>query len=106
LVYPGRKILAKLQTPGALSYVAPYNVAAIYAGLGDASQAFTWLERGFEERSYYLATYFPDDEPLDDLRADPRFTDLKRRLNLPLASGGSSDSIDLLSVVDIPHEKL
>src|SRR5215471_5752699 len=80
-----RKILAKLQTPGALSYVAPYNVAIVYAGLGDTSQSFAWLERAFEQRSYYLPTYFPTDERLDNLRADPRFTELKRRLGLPQA---------------------
>ena len=27
------------------SYIAPYNVAVIYAGLGEKDQAFTWLER-------------------------------------------------------------
>jgi len=80
-----RKVLAKLQTPGALSYVAPYNVAILYAGLGDTSQSFAWLERAFEQRSYYLPTYFPTDERLDSLRADPRFTDLKLRLDLPQA---------------------
>ena len=80
-----RKVLAKLQTPGALSYVAPYNVAVVYAGLGDTSQSFAWLERAFEQRSYYLPTYYPTDERLDNLRADPRFADLKRRLGLPPA---------------------
>jgi serine/threonine protein kinase/Tfp pilus assembly protein PilF len=80
-----RKVLVKLQTPGALSYVAPYNVAILYAGLGDTSQSFAWLERAFEQRSYYLPTYFPTDERLDSLRADPRFTDLKLRLDLPQA---------------------
>lgn len=33
----------------------------------------------FERRSYYLATYFPTDERLDNLLADPRFTDFTRR---------------------------
>jgi serine/threonine-protein kinase len=80
-----RKVLAKLQTPRALSYVAPYNVAIVYAGLGDTSQSFAWLERAFEQRSYYLPTYFPTDERLDYLHADPRFTELKRRLGLPPA---------------------
>jgi len=80
-----RRVLDKLQTPGALSYVAPYNVAIVYAGLGDTAQSFGWLERAFEQRSYYLPTYFPTDERLDNLHADPRFTELKRRLDLPQA---------------------
>jgi len=80
-----RKILVKLQTPGALSYVAPYNVAIVYAGLGDTSQCFAWLGRAFEQRSYYLPTYFPTDARLDSMRADTRFLDLERRLGLPQA---------------------
>ena len=75
----------KLQTPGALSYVAPYNVAIVYAGLGDTSQSFGWLRRAFEQRSYYLPTYFPTDARLDNVRADARFIDLERRLGLPQA---------------------
>jgi len=78
-----RKVLTKLQTPGSLSYVAPYNVAIVYAGLGDTAQTFAWLERAFEQRSYYLATYFPTDERLNNLHTDPRFIELKRRLGLP-----------------------
>jgi TolB-like protein/Tfp pilus assembly protein PilF len=78
-----RKVLTKLQTPGSLSYVAPYNVAIVYAGLGDTAQTFAWLERALEQRSYYLATYFPTDERLNNLHADPRFIELKRRLGLP-----------------------
>jgi hypothetical protein len=52
-----RKILAKLQDPAALSYVAPYNVAVVYAGLGEDDAAFIWLERAFSQRSYYLPIY-------------------------------------------------
>lgn len=40
-----RKILAKLEDPAALSYVAPYNVAVVYAGLGEDDAAFLWLEQ-------------------------------------------------------------
>jgi serine/threonine protein kinase/tetratricopeptide (TPR) repeat protein len=78
-----RKVLTKLQTAGSFSYVAPYNVAIVYAGLGDTAQTFAWLERAFEQRSYYLATYFPTDERLNHLHTDPRFIELKRRLGLP-----------------------
>ena len=62
-------------------YVSPYNVAKIYAALGDKEQAFMWLEKAYEERN-------PDfielrSEPvLDSLRTDERFRNLLRRVGL------------------------
>jgi tetratricopeptide (TPR) repeat protein len=74
-----RKVLAKLQTPGALSSIASYNVAIVYAGLGDTSQPFVWLERAFEQRSNYLPTHFPPDERLDNLTGSPHGESLETR---------------------------
>lgn len=78
-----RKILTKLQDPAALSYVAPYNVAVVYAGLGEDDAAFLWLERAFSQRSYYLPIYLVTDSRLDHLHSDSRFMDLRRRIGLP-----------------------
>ena len=64
------------------SYVAPYNVAVIYAGLGERDKAFAWLNRAYEDRSYLLV-YLTADARLDSLRADPRFDELRRRVGLP-----------------------
>jgi hypothetical protein len=65
------------------SYIAPYNIAIIYAGLGDKDQAFAWLDRAYAERSYILAVYLPTDARLDSLHNDPRFKNLMRRARLP-----------------------
>ena len=65
------------------SYVAPYNLAAIYAGLGEKDQAFAWLDRAYADRSGFLAFYFTTDTRLDNLRSDPRFAELLRRVGLP-----------------------
>ena len=67
----------------ARGWVASYNVAIIYAGMGKKDQAFAQLEQAYKERSYYLATYFATDERLDSLRAAPRFDDLRKRIGLP-----------------------
>jgi len=64
-------------------YVAPYNVAVIYAGLGDKDKTFEWLERAYSDRAYYLPVYLITDARMDSLHNDPRFTDLLRRMNLP-----------------------
>jgi hypothetical protein len=72
-----------LKELSAHSYVAPYNVAVIYAGLGEKGQALAWLDQAYKERSYLLAVYLTTDVRLDNLRSDPRFTDLRRRIGLP-----------------------
>jgi hypothetical protein len=64
-------------------YVAPFNFAVIHAGLGEKDQAFAWLNRAYNDRSYYMAVYLTTDARLDSLRSDPRFVDLRRRVGLP-----------------------
>lgn len=66
-----------------ISYVSPYNIAVIYAGLGDKEKTFEWLERAYSERSYYLPVYLKTDARLDSLHSDPRYQDLIRRIGLP-----------------------
>ena len=78
-----QKVLDHLKELSTHGWVAPYNVAAIYAGLGDKDQAFALLERAYKDRSYYMATYLATDERLDSLRSDPRLVDLKKRVGLP-----------------------
>jgi eukaryotic-like serine/threonine-protein kinase len=78
-----RKILDHLKELSDHGWVASYNFAVIHAGLGEKEQAFTLLEHSYKDRSYYLATYFATDERLDNLRSDPRFDDLRKRIGLP-----------------------
>ena len=57
------------------------DLAAVYVGLGEKDKAFAWLERDFEQRSGLL----PDVTNLasfDDIRSDPRYADLVRRMGL------------------------
>ena len=77
-----QKIIDHLHDLSVHQYVAPYNFAVIYAGLGDKDEAFVWLNRAYEERSYLL-TYLTVDERLDNLHSDRRFDELRRRVGLP-----------------------
>jgi eukaryotic-like serine/threonine-protein kinase len=77
------KVLSHLQELSRHSFVAPYNVAIVYAGLGQKDQVFEWLDRAYQQRSYFLAVYLPTDSRLDSLHSDPRFAALKRRVGLP-----------------------
>jgi hypothetical protein len=62
--------------------VSPYFVAPAHAALGDTERAFSCLEAAFAERSHGL-TFLKSDPNLDDLRPDPRFAVLLRRVGLP-----------------------
>jgi eukaryotic-like serine/threonine-protein kinase len=77
-----QKVIAHLKELSVHEYVAPYNFAVIYAGLGDKDESFVWLNEAYQERSYLL-TYLTVDERLDNLHSDPRFDDLRRKVGLP-----------------------
>ena len=76
-----QKVIDHLNELSVHQYVAPYNFAVIYAGLGNKDEAFDWLNRAFQERSYLL-TYLTVDERLTNLHSDPRFDELRRRVGL------------------------
>jgi tetratricopeptide (TPR) repeat protein len=59
----------------------PFDMAEIYAQLGEKDKAFEWLEQAYERRTY-LMMYLKVAPNLDPLRSDPRFTDLLRRTGL------------------------
>jgi hypothetical protein len=65
------------------SYVSPYMIATIYAGLGDKDQAFAFLEKAYQERSPDISWSFKSDLRLDNLRSDPRFQSLLQRFHFP-----------------------
>jgi len=63
------------------SYVSPWLVSIVYAELGDRDRSFFWLEKAYEGREHDLA--FSNVWPMfDNLRSDPRFQDLMRRIGL------------------------
>ncbi|HKC66099.1 MAG TPA: protein kinase [Pyrinomonadaceae bacterium] len=64
------------------SYVPPSFIAAQYAQLGEKDEAFAWLEKDYQEHGFAI-TDMKVDPQLDNLRSDPRFADLMRRVGLP-----------------------
>ena len=75
-------ILEEMKLLSKRRYVSPSLLAQVYAGLDNKDQAITWLEKGYEERSTWLA-YLKVDPIFDPLRSDPRFQSLLRRMNFP-----------------------
>lgn len=64
------------------SYFSPFNIAAIYARIGEKDQALGSLEKTYAEHSPHLIAVKVRPE-FDTLRSDPRFQDLVRRVGLP-----------------------
>src|SRR5579863_3840351 len=63
-------------------YVPPYQIARLYAALGDKEKAFEWLDTAYREHDFLLKELNTAFE-LDDLRSDPRFAELVRKVGLP-----------------------
>jgi len=76
-----RRILSELEERAQNSYVAPYSIAVLHAGLGDRAHALDWLERGFQDRSL-RPVWLKLDPRLDGLRQENRFIQLIQRLGL------------------------
>lgn len=64
------------------TYVPPIKIAGCYARLGQPDSAFAWLERACREKDPYLLRLKVDPN-WDNLRSDPRYAALLRRLGLP-----------------------
>jgi TolB-like protein/DNA-binding winged helix-turn-helix (wHTH) protein/Flp pilus assembly protein TadD len=77
------KILRDFERKSKSTYVSPYAIATIYAGLGEKDKAFELLERAYQERSLDLSWHLKADLRIDNLRSDPRFQDLARRVGYP-----------------------
>jgi hypothetical protein len=63
----------------------PYNIAAVYALLGQSGQAFVWLERAYQRHDLSLVEIpITVDRDMKSLRGDPRYEALLHKMNLPL----------------------
>ena len=78
-----KKILSDMLSRSKTSYVSPYMIATIYAGLGDKDQAFAFLEKAYQEKSPDISWSFRSDLRLDNLRSDPRFESFLQRIQFP-----------------------
>jgi len=84
-VAEARKILSDIEELAKTHYVAPPQLAVIYLGLGDIENALDLLERGFDEKSFWMI-YLKADPIYDSLRNHPRFKNLMSRLAFPSES--------------------
>jgi TolB-like protein len=71
-------LLDQLEHPSA-ELPNAFDVAAVYAGLGDKDAAFEWLERAYQRRIIWFLKVHPF---LDPLRRDPRYSALLHKSGL------------------------
>ena len=77
-----RAALEELLKLSETKYVPPYNVALIYNALDMRDDALKWLEKGYEQRDPTM-TFLKVEPKWNNLRSDPRFANLMRRVGLP-----------------------
>jgi len=63
-------------------YSSAFEIATLYAELGDRDQAFRWLNIAYQEHDWWLVG-LKTDFLLDTIHSDPRFTELVRKVGLP-----------------------
>lgn len=73
--------IEKLKEEQARYSILNHTIAMVYAQLKNKDEAFKWLERAYDERVSHLADLLIDPE-FDNLRDEPRFDNLLRRIGL------------------------
>jgi tetratricopeptide (TPR) repeat protein len=72
-----RRIVEELVARRKAQWVTAYEIAVVYALLGERDNAFLWLDRAEKEHAVGY-TYLRVDPRLDNLRGDPRYAQLLR----------------------------
>lgn len=72
-----RQILAALLDRERRLKTGAFDVATVYAGLGDNDHAFAWLDKSIDDRSFVLDTLIV----ADGLKSDPRFDRIRQRFD-------------------------
>jgi len=70
------------QTQRKTGYQSAYELAGLYADLGDKDKALRWLDTAYQERDAKLPN-LETDFLLDPIRSDPRLAELVRKVGLP-----------------------
>ena len=79
-----RAILNEMLRLSESRWVPPYHIALVYNALGETDQALAWLEKGYQHRDPKMALL--KEERWKNLRGDPRFQDLLRRVGFLVGS--------------------
>jgi TolB-like protein len=76
-----RRVAEMLVARSQKAYVTPWQIATLYTRAGMNKEALDWLEKAYEAHDPNMP-YLSVDPIFDDLRHDPRFQDILRRMKL------------------------
>ena len=71
--------IERIKHPEIEPFTGPFDVACLYATVGDKDKAFEHLEKAYLQRSYRMAVLQVEPQ-LDAIRDDPRFDELVRQM--------------------------
>jgi serine/threonine protein kinase len=77
-----RKGIEARQAQRKTGYYSGFMIATLYADFGDKDRAFQWLNIAYQERDLNLLRLKTDFQ-LDNMRSDPRFVEMVRKVGLP-----------------------
>jgi DNA-binding winged helix-turn-helix (wHTH) protein/TolB-like protein/Tfp pilus assembly protein PilF len=86
-----RRLLDDLLEREKKQYVSPYSIAMVYAGLEEKKQALAWLRKGAEQRAGRMVR-LQFDHRFKNLRSDPQFIEMLRRIN-PAPQGAATPAL-------------
>ena len=76
-----RKLLEEFLVQAKASNLRPFYTALVYVGLGEKDRALQWLQKAYEQRDELIINLHIDPR-MDDLRSDPRFVALLKKVGL------------------------
>jgi adenylate cyclase len=76
------EMLNELNQLAGRRFVTPFCQALVYLGLREDNEAIDWLEKAYDERSFWLG-WLKVEPMYDPLRSNPRFQALYKKMNLP-----------------------
>lgn len=71
--------MERIKHPELEGFTGPFDVACLYATIGDKDKAFEFLEKAYQEHNYRISVLQVEPQ-LDPVRDDPRYADLVRRV--------------------------
>jgi TolB-like protein/Tfp pilus assembly protein PilF len=74
--------IAVFEARRAKGYASPFIIARFYADMGDKDKAFDWLDTALREHDRLLVDLNVS-PGFDNIRSDPRFAELVRKVGLP-----------------------
>jgi TolB-like protein/class 3 adenylate cyclase len=77
----GRAVLQELKSLESQRYLPPSNLALLSYVLGEKDEAFSWLEKAYQDRDIRLCRLKVDSK-WDSMRSDPRFVEILKRIGL------------------------